>query len=431
MSKIICEVCGTSYPDTAAQCPICGCVRPADAPSVAGDTAETAAAAGTYNYVKGGRFSKANVRKRNRENYKASAVAPAADDMGEPEEKKGNKGLVITALILLLAILAVVVYLCVRFFLPAFGLNDPAADTKPNDTAASTTQSTTVSCEDVKLDVSTVTFDTVGDARMIYVTLDPIDTTDEIIFTSSDESVATVSADGKIVAVASGKAVITVQCGKIKAECKVECVIPEETTEDTTIPEDTTEPSEPIDEEFKLNRSDITFSSKGSEWMLYDGKVSVSSITWTSDDESVATIKNGKVVAVGPGTTKVHGEYNGEKVSCIIRCSFSDSSSGIGGSGGGISEDGGGTTGSTTGGNYKLYTGFGNEASDVTISVGSSFTLHLKNDAGEYASVTWSVSDTSVCSVSDNSFTGIAAGTVSATAVYDGVTYSCIIRVKG
>ena len=30
MSKIICDICGTSYPETAKQCPICGCVRPGD-----------------------------------------------------------------------------------------------------------------------------------------------------------------------------------------------------------------------------------------------------------------------------------------------------------------------------------------------------------------------------------------------------------------
>ena len=27
MSKIICDVCGTRYPDTAEQCPICGHIR--------------------------------------------------------------------------------------------------------------------------------------------------------------------------------------------------------------------------------------------------------------------------------------------------------------------------------------------------------------------------------------------------------------------
>ena len=30
MSKIICDICGTSYPETATQCPICGCVRSGD-----------------------------------------------------------------------------------------------------------------------------------------------------------------------------------------------------------------------------------------------------------------------------------------------------------------------------------------------------------------------------------------------------------------
>ena len=25
MSKVICDVCGTTYPDTASVCPICGC----------------------------------------------------------------------------------------------------------------------------------------------------------------------------------------------------------------------------------------------------------------------------------------------------------------------------------------------------------------------------------------------------------------------
>jgi len=31
MSKIICDICGTSYPETAESCPICGCSRDAAA----------------------------------------------------------------------------------------------------------------------------------------------------------------------------------------------------------------------------------------------------------------------------------------------------------------------------------------------------------------------------------------------------------------
>jgi cyclase len=52
MSKIICDVCGTSYPETATQCPICGCVRPGDAKSVKSGVSGTSSG---YTYVKGGR----------------------------------------------------------------------------------------------------------------------------------------------------------------------------------------------------------------------------------------------------------------------------------------------------------------------------------------------------------------------------------------
>ena len=37
MSKIICDVCGTSYPETAAACPICGCARPNSTNQVSAD----------------------------------------------------------------------------------------------------------------------------------------------------------------------------------------------------------------------------------------------------------------------------------------------------------------------------------------------------------------------------------------------------------
>ena len=64
MSKIICDICGTSYPETAEQCPICGTARPVDIQGIIPDD-EPAEPRSGYTYVKGGRFSKANVKKRN------------------------------------------------------------------------------------------------------------------------------------------------------------------------------------------------------------------------------------------------------------------------------------------------------------------------------------------------------------------------------
>ncbi len=431
MSKIICDVCGTSYPETATQCPICGCVRRGDVHSVDSNTNQKDVVR-VNNRVKGGRFSKSNVRKRTRRSQ-ASAKAAAASQIKKPENGKneGNKGLVITAVILLLAIIAVVIYIAVRFFLPEFIPSGAETTNSAVNTTTDPTETTQgeVLCTELTLDVKEIVFEVPNESRMIYATAAPTDTTEAVAYSSSDESIVTVSAEGKVTAVAPGKATITVTCGSQTATCEVECAFTDP-TEDTTVPttDETTEATtEPVDNSFKLNRMDITFSRKGDSWVIYDGNVSMSSITWMTDDETIATIENGKVVAVGSGVTKVHGEYNGEKASCIIRCSFGAGNTGVAGSGGGVSEDGGGVGGST--GGYKVYTGYGNEASDVSIKVGESFSLHLKNAAGEYVSVTWTVANTEVCAVNGNSVSGVAAGVTTVSATHEGVSYSCTVRV--
>ena len=66
MNKVICDICGTTYPETAEQCPICGFAR--DMGAVFAETApaeEMPAQAPARQQVKGGRFSASNVRKRN------------------------------------------------------------------------------------------------------------------------------------------------------------------------------------------------------------------------------------------------------------------------------------------------------------------------------------------------------------------------------
>lgn len=324
MSKIICDVCGTSYPETAEQCPICGCVRPADPTGVSGGAAEKEQG---YTYVKGGRFSKANVRKR-------TGAAQAVSRQSEDDREKSGKGLVITAAILLLAIIAVIIYIAFRFLMPSSVVNNP------NNTT-STVAPTEVLCVDLDLDVRRIVFAEEGESRMLYVSPYPSNTTEDITYESSDEDIVTVNSNGKVTAVAPGEAWIIITCGEVSVTCDVECAFELETTADTT--DETTETTEettvPVNEELKLNRSDITFSYQGETWVIYGGNIPLSSITWTSGNESVCTITNGKVVAVGNGTTKVYAQYGDQKVECIIRCYFNVGNSG-GGVSGGVSPDG-------------------------------------------------------------------------------------------
>jgi hypothetical protein len=65
---------------------------------------------------------------------------------------------------------------------------------------------------------------------------------------------------------------------------------------------------------------DITIRKAGGSYRVYNGSVPVSDIQWTSKNTSVAVIKNGVVTAVSSGTTWVYAEYNGTKLSCIVRC---------------------------------------------------------------------------------------------------------------
>ncbi len=440
MSKIICDVCGTSYPDTAPQCPICGYVN-AGNQTVSGDTKEDIPSR-EYTYVKGGRFSKSNVRKRNQSNQvKSGKQVPqpvvhntTVEKTVKSKNKDGQtpKGLIITAVALLLAIIAVIIYISVRFFAPitsghsgdsilpnvSVESSDPSAESKPE----------VIPCENVKLDASSVTLDKAGASRMIYATASPADTTDTIAYESSNPEIATVSANGKITAVAPGQAVITVTCGKATVQCTVECTM-EETTENTT--EATTESEESkSSEEIRLNRADITFSKAGDSWILYSGEIGKTKIQWTSDDTSVAKFEGGKVTAVGSGTTKVYAEYNGQKASCIIRCIFKDSSnSGIAGNGG-VSEDGGGS-GSASAGNVQIYGPYGSAISDATIKVGENLQLVLKDASGKKVDAAWKL-EGSGCTLSGSTVTGVTAkSSCSVSATYNGTTYHCVIRVSG
>lgn len=418
MNKIICDVCGTSYPENSSQCPICGFARSSEPDN------EFGAEQSTYTYVKGGRFSKSNVRKRNQANQKRVSDEPVQRTKpAKQKEEKSNTGLVIVIIVLLLAIIAVVGYIAVRFFLPDNAIGDlfsgisaSQSTDDTQDTAEDQIDDTpqTVPCQTIVLDQYQLEL-TVDSDYQLTASVEPVDTTDVLQFTSSDSSVATVDASGLVTAYAEGSTVINVTCGTASAECTVVCVAP---TTEPIITEPPTEEAQQVS--IELNRKEITFDIEGQTWMLYDGPVALADIVWSSDDNAVATIQDGKVKAVGNGDTTVYASYNGVTVSCAIHCKLDTESS----SSSNISEAGGESKRT-----YKLYnpTGY---ADDVTIKVGEKFTLKLVDEnKKEVTGATWEVGNSKYCSYKDNTVKGLAAGTTEVTATYEGVTYTCLVRV--
>lgn len=424
MSKIICDVCGTSYPETATQCPICGCVRPSEAMIVNTNADESESqATRTYTYVKGGRFSKTNVKKRSRGEHSIPTEPVVVSEEPSEQKGKGDKGLIIAVCALLLAIVAVVIYIALHFFSPGTsagnnetdGLTESTSATTIDNTEDATTEPTLleIPCVDIVVSKTVITFDKVGAAHLLNVTTNPGNTTDPITFISSDDAVATVTDGGKIEAVGAGEATITITCGNATAQCYIACAFEELSTD----PTDQTEEPTVSDADFKLNRDDFTLSKKGATWKLYNGDIPVQQITWSSDNEKVVTIKDGVVTAVGKGTTIVHAEYNGIKLSCTVRCAPSV---------GTYVEETVPEDEPATSGTYSI------SSTDVTLRLNDSESFELKLlDANNKAiDVIWSVADESICTVSGNTVTGVAVGVTTVSVTYEGETYSCTVRVR-
>lgn len=93
------------------------------------------------------------------------------------------------------------------------------------------------------------------------------------------------------------------------------------TTEPTTEP--TTEATEPT-EPFALKYDSLLMVNPGEAWSIYDGPRDKTMITWASENESVATITEGMVIAVGDGETTVYAFVDGQKYECIVTCQFQD-----------------------------------------------------------------------------------------------------------
>lgn len=384
MSKIICDVCGTVFPETAEQCPICGSARP-DQDHIVPDANQKGNSAKDtgYQYVRGGRFSKANVKKRAKAGEKEAAEAAPM----EAEKPKSNRGLLIAVLVLLLAIVAMATFIFLRFFYhPAEGTDKLPGTSQTQETTGP--QETFVPCTGLTARYSVMKLTTAGQREQLEITAEPADTTDTILFSSSNEAVVTVSPEGTLTAVSDGDAVVTVSCGSQTIQCRVSCAF--------------TDVSNPTGAEaLELDEADITLTYSGETHTLTAKGLENDAVTWTSADTSVAVVGNGTVTAVGAGETTVTASYNGQTAACVVRCQFPEET-----------------------GAYTI------SHTDVTIAEGETFTVSLTDIYGDSVDTEWYLEDWSVCILSGSDVTGIASGETTVFTEYEGVTYSCIVRVN-
>ena len=130
----------------------------------------------------------------------------------------------------------------------------------------------------------------------------PENTTDTLVWTSSNDAVATVK-DGVVTAKSEGTATITAACGNAKAECVVTVLPPIPATGVTL---DKTA--------LKLYKGDAAKLTA----MVKPEDTTDKTIVWTSSDKTIATVKDGAVTAVKTGTATITAACGEAKATCAV-----------------------------------------------------------------------------------------------------------------
>ncbi len=128
-----------------------------------------------------------------------------------------------------------------------------------------------------------------GKTDQLSATILPANATNtKVDWKSKNESVARVSQDGVVTAVAAGTAVITASADGISAECTVTVTSPAKSV--------------------RLDKDTLTLSVGGAETLTASVKpdsLTDKSVTWSTSDAAVATVANGVVTAKAPGTATI------------------------------------------------------------------------------------------------------------------------------
>ena len=155
-----------------------------------------------------------------------------------------------------------------------------------------------------------------------------------------------------------------------------------------------------------LNQTDISFFGPGESFQLFLPEAPADlEVLWSSEEPEIAAVsENGRVTAVGPGSTRIIAEIGEETLHCWIRCQFS------------------------------AVPGEDEPALDKTdisfFGVGESYRFTLRN-VPEDAEVVWSSEDYGVASVDENGrVTAVGPGTIRVTARVDGLTLSSWVRCQ-
>ena len=225
----------------------------------------------------------------------------------------------------------------------------------------------------------------------LSATISPSNTTEDttVTWSSSNTNVVTVSSAGKLTFVGGGTAIVTAKVGSHKATCTVKVI-----------------------DGISLNESTL-YITKGTTGSLKAtvspaNIVDASAITWSSSDESIATVdSNGKITGLASGTVTIKAKSGNFYASCKVIVN-------------------------------NPITSISLSATDITVNKGYSSNVdvtYLPSDTTDATYTTWSSSDESIAKVTGfngglrATVTGVAPGTAVITGKMGNRTFSFTVTV--
>jgi len=342
MNKIICDICGTTYQESAECCPICGCSRAAAAEFLGVDlpekeTVETAKPVAGAFIAKNKKKEIFDFDEVNSEDIDEEEEEDEEDYDEEEEEEetpRSNTFVVILLTVLIIALLVGAGFIFFRYFLPNMKSEEtvPTAATEAVEEAPVMTTELTIPCDQIFMtNASVAELNAEGQQFLLHIKTIPEDTTDRIVYTSANEAIATVTEDGKITAISEGETVVSITCGEYYIDCPVIVKYIEETVpptteaivEETAAPETVETAPAQNDVTLKLKKTDILLGVYYEFQLELDCDLKPEDVTWSSEHPHIAKVdEEGNVTALKEGTTSIKAKYGDQEAECIVRCGW-------------------------------------------------------------------------------------------------------------
>ena len=170
-----------------------------------------------------------------------------------------------------------------------------------------TVKKTVIKVTSITLSASTLEL-VKGQETTLTATVLPEDATDKtVVFSSSQEDIVSVEQNGRVFALKSGTAVITAKASEEIATCEVSITTP---VERVTLDRYTAEM--------------IVGESISIVAVIYPDDADTKTVLWRSTDTTIATVEDGVVTALSPGTATITAVADDKEASCLITVTQKD-----------------------------------------------------------------------------------------------------------